>query len=257
MRFTSPIVTRGQEVYLTGDTANRTKAAGKCNRCHFNGGSNVSVGDQNRNFDVGIEALPAHPANLIQGHAMPIDGGFGTARNANGGFGNGRFNSVVVVEAADTGPFFHNNAVSTIEEAVDFYNSDAFNNSPAGLGLKGGDTGLIGIHLETTDVEAVAALLRVLNALENIRSSLELDQAAAGKDLGAAQKLLDLASFDTEDAYQVLEERSLHLDAAALLRLAYQKERLALAQRKDSRRNGLIAEVATLKNRARAAMLVP
>jgi len=256
MRFTSPLVSRGQEVYLTGDTANRTKAAGKCNRCHFNGGSNVTVGDQNRNFDVGIEALPAHPANLIQGHAMPVDGGFGTARNANGGFGNGRFNSVVVVEAADTGPFFHNNAVLTIEEAVGFYNSDAFNNSPAGLGLKGGDTGLIGIHLETTDVEAVAALLRVLNALENIRSSLELDQAAAGKDLGAAQKLLDLASFDTEDAYQVLEERSLHLDAAGMLRLAYQKERLALAQRKDSRRNGLINEVATLKNRARAAMLV-
>jgi hypothetical protein len=256
MRFTSPIVSRGQQIYLTGDTANRTQAAGKCNRCHFNGGSNVSVGDQNRNFDVGIERLPDQPANLILGHPMPVDGGFGTARSTTGGFGNGRFNSVPVVEAADTGPFFHNNAVSTIEEAVDFYNSDAFNNSPAGLGLKGGDTGLIGIHLETTQVEAVAALLRVLNSLENIRSSSELDQAAAGKDFDAAKRLLDIASFDTEDSYQVLEERSLHMDASNLLRQAYQKERLALAQRKTSRRDGLIADAVRLKSRARALMLV-
>jgi hypothetical protein len=256
MKFTSPLVTRGQEIYLTGDTANRTRAAGKCNRCHFNGGSNVSVGNQNRNFDVGIEALPSHPANLIQGHPMPVDGGFGTGRAANGSFGSGRFNSVVVIEAADTGPFFHNNAVSTIEEAVAFYNSDAFNNSPAGLGLKGGDTGLIGIHLETTEVEAVAALLRVLNSLENIRSSLELDQAAAGRELEPAKRLLDIASFDTEDAYQVLEERSLHLEAVQLLRQAYQKERQALLQRKASRRDGLIAEVVALKTRARATMLV-
>ena len=223
---------------------------------HFNGGSNVSIGDQNRNFDVGIEALPDHPATLIHGGTLPVDGGFGTERSSLGGFGNGRFNSVVVVESADTGPFFHNNAVATIEEAVDFYNSDAFNNSPAGLGLKGGDTGSIGIHLETTQVEAVAALLRVLNSLENIRSSLELDQAAASRDFGTAQKLLDLASFDTEDAYQVLEERALHLDAVRMLRQAYQKERLALQQRKTPRRDSLIAEVVALKKRARAAMLV-
>ncbi|HYU34145.1 MAG TPA: hypothetical protein VEW48_18475 [Thermoanaerobaculia bacterium] len=256
MRFRSPLVSRGQEIYLTGDTANRTKAAGKCNRCHFNGGSNVSVGDQNRNFDVGIEQLPDHPANLMQNRSLPVDGGFGRDRSANGGFGNGRFNSVVVVEAADTGPFFHNNAVSTIEEAVAFYNSDAFNNSPSGLGLKGADTGLIGIHLEATQVEAVAALLRVLNSLENIRSSSELDEAASGRDLGTAQKLLDLASFDSEDAYQVLEERSLHLDAVRMLRQAYQKERQALLQKKASRRDSLIADAVALKKGARAAMLV-
>ncbi len=257
LQFTSPLITRGQQIYLTGDTANRTQAAGKCNRCHFNGGSNVSVEDQNRNFDVGIEALPDHPANLIPWSSLPIDGGFGTARNTTGGFGNGRFNSAVVVEAADTGPFFHNNAVATIEEAVDFYNSDAFNSSPAGLGLKGGDTGLIGIHLETTQVEAVAALLRVLNALENIRSSSELDQAAAGRDWAQAQRLLDIASFDTEDAYQVLEERSLHLDAVRMLRLAYQKEREAIKQRKGPKRDPLIAEAIQLKNQARAAMILP
>ena len=85
---------------------------------------------------------------------------------------------------------------------------------------------------------------------------MELDQAAAGRELASAQRLLDIASFDTEDAYQVLEERSLHLDAARMLRQAYQKERQAFLQRKAPRRDGLIAEVVTLKKRARAAMLV-
>jgi len=257
LRFTSPVVTRGQQIYLAGDSAGGTVAAGKCNRCHFNGGSNVTVDDQNRNFDVGIEQLPDHPANLAQGSPMPIDGGFGRDANPNGGFGSGRFNSVVVVEAADTGPFFHNNAVATIEEAVDFYNTAAFNNSPAGVGLRNGDSGNIGIHLETTQVEAVAALLRVLNALENIRSSSELDQAALGlKDFAKAGMLLDIASFDSEDAFQVLEERSLHLDAVSLLRQAYQKERQAIAQRSGPRRDKLIVDILALKRRAQAEMLV-
>ncbi len=257
MRFRSPIVTHGQTVYLTGDSEGGTVAAGKCNRCHFNGGSNVSVEDQNRNFDVGVGLLPNHPANLIQPGSMPVDGGFGREPNANGGFGNGRFNSAVAIEAADTPPFFHDNAVQTLEEAVDFYNSNAFNNSPAGLGFKTQDTGRIGIHLETTDVEAVAALLRVLNALENIRSSSELDAAAAeAKDFNQASTLLDIASFDTEDAFQVLEERSLHLPAASKLRQAYQKERQAVVQRSRPRRSKLIGEILGLKAAARAEMIV-
>ncbi len=56
---------------------------------------------------------------------MPRDDGFGIP-------GDGTFNTPPLVEAADTGPFFHNNARATIEQAVAFYNSDAFNNSPSG-----------------------------------------------------------------------------------------------------------------------------
>jgi len=262
LRFRSPIVTRGQQIYLTGDTVKNTVAAGKCNRCHFNGGANVSVGNQNRNFDVGIEKLPDHPFALVQPGAMPIDGGFGTdarfdAKGAPIGFGNGRFNSVAVIEAADTAPLFHNNAVSTIEEAVDFYNSTAFNNSPAGVGLRGQDTGGIGIHLETTQVEAVAALLRVLNALENIRSSSELDQAAIDKDVQQARMLVDIASFDTEDAFQVLEERSLHLVAVRKLKEAFVLERQAYSTKNSAKRNDLMRRVLSLKAQARNEMLAP
>jgi cytochrome c peroxidase len=224
MQFRSPVVTRGQAIYLALDTVGGTVVAGKCNACHGNGGALGQSGD-NRNFNIGTEDLADHPADLIMPGARPRDGGFGRAPNPHGGFGNGRFNTPVVIEAADTGPFFHNDSAATIEEAVAFYNSNAFNNSEVGLQFKAADTGGIGIHLESTQVEAVAALLRVLNALENIRSSTELDEAAQSQhDDHQAQMLLDLASFDTRDAIRVLEERGLHLDAVAKLKQAYDLE---------------------------------
>jgi cytochrome c peroxidase len=65
------------------------------------------------------------------------------------GFGNGTFNTPPLVKAADTGPFFHNNAVETIEKAVNFYHSGAFNRSPAGPFLGG-------ISLRRGEVRAIA-----------------------------------------------------------------------------------------------------
>ena len=46
-------------------------------------------------------------------------------------------------EAADTGPFFHNNAIETIEGAVAFYNGDSFNDSPSGQFLANLDPNLL------------------------------------------------------------------------------------------------------------------
>ena len=100
---------------------------------------------------------------------VPPDDGFGTP-------GNGEFNTPSLVEVADTGPFFHKNSVETIEGAVAFYNGDDFNNSPAGQ-LIIGATGS-GINLDGTQVVEVAAFLRVINALENIRQSIELLQSS-------------------------------------------------------------------------------
>jgi hypothetical protein len=103
----------------------------------------------------------------------------------------------------------------------------------------------------------VAAQLRVLKAHENIRSYSELDPAPFYiKDKGKAGLLLDLASFDTEDAFHVLEERSLHLSAVAKLREAYRKEREAIGQNSRPRRNVLINQIVALKAAARADMLV-
>jgi len=256
IQFKSPVVTRGQQIFLALDTVGGTVAAGKCNACHGNAGA-LGIDGDNRNFEIGTERIKDMPADLIMPGARPRDGGFGKAFNPNFGFGNGRFNTTVVVEAADTGPFFHNNSVTTIEEAVAFYNSDVFQNSQVGVQFKAADTGHIGIHLEATQVEAVAAMLRVLNALENIRSSSELDAAAVDlKDKAKAKMLLDLASVDTRDSVRVRAERGLHLEAVGLLQIAFEKEVAAADENSRPRRDDLIAEILQLKTQARAAMIV-
>ena len=200
------VAARGQEIFLD-------RTSGKCSLCHFNAGANgdpAVFGSQagNLSFDTGVEVLPDQPADLT-GELVPPDDGFGRP-------GNGQFNTPPLVEAADTPPFFHNNAVATIEGAVAFYNGDAFNNSPAGQVLAGA-TGS-GINLDATEVEAVAAFLRVLNALENIRQSIELLEASGKARL--SELVVSWTSHEIDDASRVLAERALHLDAVSVLREA-------------------------------------
>ena len=146
-----------------------TSPAGRCNTCHFNAGANVAFGGGgNFNFNTGVETFPRRAAEVDPFAGSRPDQGFGTAPSptVEGGFGDGTFNVPPLVEAADTGPFFHNNIVDTIEEAVAFYSSDSFNNSPTGA--------VFGrISMTTEEQHQVAAFLRVINALENIRSSRE------------------------------------------------------------------------------------
>jgi hypothetical protein len=183
------------------------EGAGKCFFCHLNaGGSDFFFPGQNANFNTNVEGLPSQPADLVVGPLdNPQDGGFGrTGISPTGGFGNGSFNTPVLVEAADTGPFFHNNSIETIEGAVDFYNSLAFNQSP-GFGSAIG-----GIRLEATEVVAVAAFLRIINTLENERSTRDLvnrmkvASSAQNKELGA------IALSEIDDAIEVLVGGGLH-----------------------------------------------
>ena len=195
------VADRGQEIFLDN-------TLGKCNACHANAGANgdpniFGPGAGNLNFDTGVEALPDQPADLT-GELVPPDDGFGTP-------GDGTFNTPTLVEAADTGPFFHNNSVETIEGAVAFYNGDAFNNSPAGQLLVGA-TGS-GINLDGTQVVAVAAFLRVINALENIRAATALLEQSGDERRKEARESLRLAVFETEDAIQVLAGGGLHPEA--------------------------------------------
>ena len=201
----SVVAARGQAIFVDN-------ALGKCNACHFNAGANgnpavFGAGAGNLSFNTGVESLPDHPADLT-GERMPADDGFGTP-------GNGEFNTPPLVEAADTPPFFHNNAVATIEGAVAFYNGDAFNDSPAGQLLVGA-TGS-GINLDATQVEAVAAFLRVINALENIRGSVVLLEEPRRSRQAEAHRL---AGEEIDDAIMVLAGAGLHADAVARLREA-------------------------------------
>jgi cytochrome c peroxidase len=205
------VAKRGQEIFLD----NRL---GKCNLCHVNAGATANFGNANignANFNTGVENLPDQPARLT-GERVPADDGLGRP-------GDGTFNTPPLVEAADTGPFFHNNAVETIEGAVAFYNGQAFNNSPSGKLLAAGDPQGVGIRLDATQLVAVAAFLRVLNTLENIRQSVELLEAGAAKSFSArkeAAQLLNLAVSETGDGIRVLEAGGLHPEAVAHLKRA-------------------------------------
>jgi mono/diheme cytochrome c family protein len=202
---------RGQEIFLD-------RALGKCNACHFNAGANADpaifgAGAGNLRFNTGVEALPDQPADLA-GEKNPADDGFGNP-------GNGEFNTPPLVESADTGPFFHNNSVETIEGAVAFYNGDAFTRSPAGQLLIGA-TGSA-INLDATQVVAVAAFLRVINALENLRAAAALlETASAYADGHARQRvLIDRAGFELQDAIEVIRGGGLNPAAIGELRAAH------------------------------------
>ena len=243
LKLKGAIPRRGKEIFLATDTKNGTVVAGKCQTCHSNGGATVNFAPGvNFNFATGVEALIDPPADLVDPTRNPPDGGFGTAKvDGVPGFGNGTFNTPSLIEAADTGPFFHNNALVTIEDAVNFFNSVAFEKSPAGQFLASIDTGKIGIALEPTHVQAVAGFLRVLNALENIRAAHEMQAFVleVGND-AVARTLLRLAAKDQQDAIEVLTGAHLHPLAALHLRKAMDRTRLAAETPGRLARNALI-----------------
>lgn len=230
------------------------RGLGKCNACHFNAGANgdpgiFGPGAGNLSFNTGVEQLPDQPADLT-GERVPDDDGFGSP-------GTGEFNTPPVVEAADTGPFFHNNSVDTIEGTVAFYNGDAFNMSPAGLLLVGA-TGS-GIKLDATQVVSVAAFLRVINALENIRESdALLDSAYPDFRITQDRKtgLLRRAAAEIDDAIQVLSGSNLHPDATKDLRGALAMVERGIERAGRARRHQVDNARAELA-RARERMIEP
>ena len=126
------------------------------------------------------------------------------------------FNSPPVVESADTGPFFHNHTVKDLESAVAFYGTPAFQNS-----LPGAVPVDISADPADPEVLAIAAFLRVLNALENIRSSINV--AERGRAMTSAADLRDLARLslaETVDALEVLSEGVLSTNDEPAIRTA-------------------------------------
>jgi len=149
---------------------------------------------------------------------LPRDGGFGLIPTIFGSFGNTvdlpgfphfeleEFNTPPIVEAADTAPFFHNHTVKTLEEAVAFYGTPPFQSSVSAIAIP------VRISTDPNDpeVQAIASLLRVLNALENIRSSINV--AERGRKAGTdddARELAKLSQGEVLDAIKVLSQGSL------------------------------------------------
>lgn len=261
VEFLDDRVENGKVVFL--NRTPNTPGMGQCNRCHANAGANFGDGT-NRNFNTGVEQLTDRTARQVApGLIVPCDGGFGREKNEDPaicsrvsidliGIGDGEFNTPSLIEAADTPPFFHNNSAATIEDAVLFYNGPEFNDSGIGQAIGG-------IRLTTTEILEVAAMLRVLNALENIGEAIASAKRSVDPAIteGAARDLLRAAIDENRDAIAVLRDsvlNQLHPDARDSLRLATLRLREAIQNSADRIR--LVREAVVLQDSARHDMVL-
>jgi cytochrome c peroxidase len=239
---------------------------GKCFNCHSNAGANVPAGTNN-NFNTGVERFP-NPARQVQ--SFPFDGGFGATApfDCDGDgvadcFGDGTFNAPPLIEAADTGPFFHSHIANTVEDAVAFFNSPQFQASPAGQFLGG-------INLTAQQQDDVADFLRVLNASFNLALSIQRNDAAISLENSAfdptpqsapcfdldgnpcpddsitgkvetVNELLQLANDEAQDAIDDLQPKGLHADAVTLLQTAISQNNQAIAESSSKTRKSLMS----------------
>jgi cytochrome c peroxidase len=250
----------GRQIFLND-------SVGKCNRCHGNAGANIPANPAtNNNFNTGVERFP-NPARSVE--SFPFDGGFGTAPfdcngdGVNDCFGDGTFNTVGLVEIADTGPFFHGNSHETIEDAVAFFTTPEFQSSPSGQFLGG-------IVLSSQQISDIGDFLRVVNAAFNVALALQRNDAAIDLENSSdpifgpsapcgveaacegeenitgkketVDKLLSLSNAEIQDAVDVLQAKGLHSDAVTLLNTAITKNNAAIAESGSNKRQQLMAD---------------
>jgi hypothetical protein len=174
------------------------------------------------NFNIGVEQFLQNRLNdpefTVVGEPRPVDGGFGTNPDGdftslveqpgyvNENFGDMTFNTPSLIEAADTPPFFHNNAAATLEDAIRFFNSPEFF---AATGRN--------IPFNDTQVTQVANFLRVINAIDNIENSVlrQSDRALTALNHSplpedVVERLLHIMIADTDDAIEVLNQGNLY-----------------------------------------------
>lgn len=250
----NPLILKGA-LPAQGQTLFQTPfGAAACNNCHFNAGATTGSppNDINGNFNTRVERLPLQPARLID-PTIPLDGGLGTESNPLGGLGDGTFNAPPLVEAADTGPFFHNNSINTIELATQFYEF-SFGPQffpPNGIAFQPSQ------GFGPAQIQAIGAFLRVINALENIRSALDLEQRAQLQaNVKPASELLELSTAELEDAIEVLSGASLHPVAIQRLREAIRLDQEAMGIGNQNDRNAKISQAICKKQAARSDMQV-
>ncbi|HEX2672292.1 MAG TPA: hypothetical protein VHM25_15535 [Polyangiaceae bacterium] len=244
------------QVTLTDAGAAVGKAAfldpmqGRCNECHHNAGATFALTGKNRNFNTGTLLAPVGPPAQLPDGRFIFDGGFGGQGLANpnlvtltgvpDAFGDGSFSPPPLVEAADTGPFFHTNAFGDvndaqngIEGAVSFYASNFFTQSPAALELDARFGGPVNVG---PVIGQIGRFLRVLNASFNL--DIANQRLTAARTLNAqfwafredVQKgLISLAVEEIDDAIRVLERAGGDLHPTQVTSLGQAKVLLAQA----------------------------
>ena len=222
--FRDPRVQAGQSAFFN---------EGLCQSCHRDGGATGFFfgGEGNFNVNTGVESMTQAIPQRV-GERRPPDGGFGTnpagefdsiEANADRSYGDMAFNVPSIIEFADTLPGFHSNVTAdpesgltdTVEGAVEFYNSQALKDA-----LFDGATI---IDMTPQQVADIGALLRAMNALENIRATSEyveralVELALAAPELSRVSRLAELAGEENADASRVLDEVNLHPEVVDVL----------------------------------------
>jgi cytochrome c peroxidase len=142
--LTDKVVARGRALFFSPEK--------RCSGCH---NSPVLSNGASRFFDTGVVFQPENkklPLDLGAGmHAPP-----GNPPPPN--FVPGAFDTPQLLGVALTPPFFHDNSALTLRQAVEFYRTDAFNNSPARNGGSGQPIELTGREINdiTAFLEAVS-----------------------------------------------------------------------------------------------------
>lgn len=195
-----------------------------CNACHFNGGANTNPDFDfpaaitpsafemtNRFFAPRIEELLDQPGDVIFGGQLPFDDGFSNATHL--------FNVPPVIEAADTGAFFHSNQIDTVEGMVSFYASTR--------SFRDGTSADPIITLNGSQISNIAAFVRILNADENSRQAIQLIEYAQLLNKKKHKRInIKLAISEIKDAIKVLKEGRLHfVDAIPLYKRALKQLR--------------------------------
>jgi len=291
MTFKSPLVQQGLLLFNVKNNPGQTLDANgyptggapifgvtaNCNGCHSNAGAISSTTGGNPTRDTGVERMRDQLHRLAD-PSVAYDGGFGQVLQTDCGpnfdqtcYSDGsldprgirpanhsrlnRFNTPSLIEAADTGPYFHNNSITTLEETVAFYNTEAFNNSPGAFTSKGVNRQ---VKLDSSQVIAVALFLRSINTLENIRSSNQLDQRAIVLNGESSKEAIRLALADTNDAVRVLTEAVINPYPKALEKLKQAVEYENAAMRGftfANQRKVLLLKAIALKNEAKGLIV--
>lgn len=189
IQFREAAATRGRQ-FFNGQLPNN-QFSSACSNCHLDFQQTFT----NSNFNTGVVNLTPD---------LPVDDGF-----QNGNFGIG-FNVPPLIEAPDTAPLFHNNAAADIEAAIAFYMSDTFRASQVGR--------FFFMNFDAGQQADIGAFLRVINAAENVRQVRKKVQFVHDHRSSGNTSLLTVAIADTQDAIDVLSQKSLNPAAVNELR---------------------------------------
>lgn len=271
-----------EQVLLADAAADRGRVEfvnGECGgRCHGNAGALIDIidgpdpetanrlGAGNLTVDIGT-ALARLPA--VDALGILRDGGHGRgAQDLDGdgqtdAFGNRGMNMPSLIEAADTGPMFHTNAVESVEDAIRFYTTQAFAASLSAREAIAERASGEPMVFSETQVAELGRFLRVINVSLNLQmalfrmdAALQIAERFGNEQWQTEQGLWQLAHVELEDAVQVLSAvQGLHRKEQRSLRHAMRELRAATRHcgpaRKRWRR---LDEVRALVSEANAAL---